>query len=778
MDTSKIINVVIVVAIICIVWWIIIWLLKKLLKPHAVIVQGKSTGKSTGLISTGKNSSGETATIVDESISDNREVGEILRINKNLKVAIRNVLLIDNSGSTANILDQIKDSAKAFIDAKIPDEKIAVYSFSDNLIRLSDFDDSISNLKVAVEKMQPMGSTALNDSLIDISIMLDNLKDYYNESDATIVNIILFTDGEDNTSKKGFDELIDKLSSKSVFVVCTGDADLDLMVEIAKNPKNVYYLDGQNTALISSAITQNVQTNGGIVNATPSPANSNHAAPNLLGINTGFKDIREAFTDIRSQIKGRGSLAYVMLNSLDNFDKKIIRGFVNSRGEIFQTGTHGEGSVFLGLCENPFAVSSKVFIGKYINRNSSIEDYSVTYNGEFGKEQFDVSPLASAAGAFVIYDKFKEFKKDVKKDNILESFAKTAIISALIWMPVFLIYWELKTYAFKNKALFSFLGREFDIAITLLILFFMIWFFINNLWMNYLRKNKRFSAFIEAINKFVGLKFYSSLIISISAIGILSSLFLFLPFAYIPLFCVVAISFTANLTIGRGGGQKWIVDQKIFDKPASFLGIGDEVTLEWSFQTTEESQINEKLILKIDPLDVKENNLITFNQLLKDEKSKKYIQYISDSLIYISIKNNLTFLDEYLMIGAICQPPKNEDEEEVKSIGRNIENDKLISPAQIIYSQRMVNPTNKLLLISAILQNRLTAFKIVLDNQNSINNLLAIKASEEEKDSPWVQSISDEPHFIFRYNEESGIYFPMDKTIFNQKISSLKWINL
>jgi hypothetical protein len=90
----------------------------------------------------------------------------------------------------------------------------------------------------------------------------------------------------------------------------------------------------------------------------------------------------------------------------------------------------------------------------------------------------------------------------------------------------------------------------------------------------------------------------------------------------------------------------------------------------------------------------------------------------------------------------------------------------------------MVNPSNKLLLISAILQKRLTAFKVVLDKENSINNLLAIKASEEEKDSPWVQSISDESHFIFRYNEESGIYFPMDKTIFNQKISSLKWINL
>jgi hypothetical protein len=96
MEISKIINVIIVVAIICILWWIIVWLLKKLLKPHEVIVHGKSTGKSTGLIYTGKNSSGETAVIVDESISDNREVGEILRINKNLKVAIRNVLLIDN----------------------------------------------------------------------------------------------------------------------------------------------------------------------------------------------------------------------------------------------------------------------------------------------------------------------------------------------------------------------------------------------------------------------------------------------------------------------------------------------------------------------------------------------------------------------------------------------------------------------------------------------------------------------------------------------------------
>ena len=130
------------------------------------------------------------------------------------------------------------------------------------------------------------------------------------------------------------------------------------------------------------------------------------------------------------------------------------------------------------------------------------------------------------------------------------------------------------------------------------------------------------------------------------------------------------------------------------------------------------------------------------------------------------------------MIGAICQSPKNDDEEQVKSIGSNIENERLLSPAQIIFNQRLVNPSNKLLLISAILQNRLTAFKVVLDKENSINNLLAIKASEEEKDSPWVQSISDESHFIFRYNEESGIYFPMDKTIFNQKISSLKWINL
>lgn len=778
MDISPLLNVIIATLLICALYFIFAWLFKKIMKPHMVHVTSNRLGASNGYISTDKGGDGSFARIIDLSISSNREVGELSRIDKNSKVTIKNLLLIDNSGSIISALDDIKESINVFIDSRQSNEQIAIYSFSESLYRLCDFDDRASVLKDAVNQMQPIGTTSMNDSLIDVANMIDNIKDFYKENESTIYNIILFTDGQDNSSRAGFNDLIEKLEDKSVFVVCSGDVNINLMIEIAKNPHNVYYIDSlgsQNSTIQSTTTTNTISAatstpTSSTNNIVPTPVPTSNTPVNTNGINTNFSQIRDAFLDIRIQVKGRGSLAYIKLRSNEDPDRMEIRGFVNSRGEIFSTGINGEGSKFLGLCEVSGSLSSRAYIGKCVYINDGTEDYNVIYKGKFGTGAFDVSPVCAAAGAFVVYDAFKEFDSLERKETILQNFGKMALFSALVWMPLFLLYWGIKKL-FPKFGLFNYLGREFDIAITLIFIFFIVWIIINDSWTKKLRHKKSFSNFIDGINQLKGLSSYNMILIILSIIGVILSVSI-LPFAFIPFFTVVLIAISANTTLSFGALSKWVVIRRSNVKPPLFAGNGAEKVINYSFFSSNEELFEDAIKLKVDEIDCNNiDDLKSISDYVNDPKSKKYIKYISECLIFLSVEKNLVTIDEFLMICAICQKTGTE-ETEVQTI---LSDDKLMNPAGIINKDRQVGPTNKLILVASILKEQSIPFLYFIDIENNTQNLIAIKSQIDEKDSPWVQSIKNEFYFIFYYNTEKSYYSPLDKSKENSSLESINW---
>ena len=802
MNSNAIISTIIVLAFICLVWWSLSKLFHWLLRPGKVNVISKKDGKSSGYIATPRSGTGETSLIIDESIPDNREVGHVQRMDKLLNKKYQNILLIDISGSTAGILDtELKPAAKEFIDKlDIGNEQIAVYGFSDELYRFSDLSNEKSKLYAAVDQMQPVGTTSLKDAVLGISDMIDNLKDTYSEKEVVLSNIIMFTDGQDNTSKTTTKKLKEQLKNKTLFIVCSDDADTQEMIELVGNPTRIYYLgtysSGSTSAPVARGSANPPATLPSVTNTSPpaainAPSSGTQvpAGANASGINTGFINIRDAFADIRSKLPGRGSVAYVRLKDPDNPEKNILRGFVNEAGEIYFTGPSGEGSRFLGLCRDPNTDGCDVYCGNYINVSSGADYQAKQAGGRFGKNTFMVSPIFAAGGAFVLYDKFKEKSVNVHADNLFVRAATTVFFSALLWLPLFLIYWAITKLT--TITVFPWLGEEIGISVTLYFLFLMVWFIMNNLWVSTLRRNDGFSNFINAINRFTGLKSYSWLIAIVAVIGVALSVTL-LPYTFLPLFGVIATAIIVNLTLGYGGGEKWFVEDpaKRRNRILSAPGKGDPKIIDWTFTTVEEELVEARIDIKIDKADLRipgddkketdqkpvassvEKSLLKddFLNAVDDQKSKNYIKFIADSLVNISVEKGLLVLDEQLMVCGITAKAKVEEAEENPEIKKKekerkelIKKDKkLYTPAETLYNDRNVSPLSRLALVAAILKEEVIETYVCIENEEI--PLLGIQAGSDNGDSPWVQKIlNEEKCYIFMYSQSTETFVPVEK---------------
>lgn len=459
---SQLINTIIVLAVILVIWFVLRLLFRKLVEPHKAFIHGPGTSSELnkiGYLATEKRSSGFDSVLVDYKKQSNKEVAELFVVEDQNKVEFRNILLIDNSGSTASEMDEYKKALKSFVSMPFTSEKNALYTFSDQLKQRCDFTDSQSTLISAIESIQPEGATALNDAVIAAADLIATQELLEKREDKSIFyNIILFTDGLDNVSQSDKEEVIKRLGGKTLFAVCTKEADLTLMYELAKNPRNVFIIGG----------TANAQ--------------------NTLG-NSPTATLEEALTKIRQEkLKGRGTAAYVQMKDEDNQWK--IRGYVNVLGEIYSCGSQGEGAFFNGLCENPGSEESKVYLGNYIVATRTNEDYFIDAKGPFGKSKHSlpITPTAMSAGAWVIYQLNKKEEKRAKPESVLNAFPKVALFSLLLWCPVFLIYWLLKFTTDIN--FFRWLGNELDITVTQLLLFFLIWTVVSTLYVDILTRKK------------------------------------------------------------------------------------------------------------------------------------------------------------------------------------------------------------------------------------------------------------------------------------------------
>ncbi len=119
------------------------------------------------------------------------------------------VLLLDVSGSLEEEIEEFKDASLSFAKAFGKEDRIAVVSFSDEPQLLQDWTNKINRLRKALNKLEPGYRTALYDSL------LFTIKEKLSRVPHKRV-IILLTDGLDNESQAGFDEILNLLVENDI----------------------------------------------------------------------------------------------------------------------------------------------------------------------------------------------------------------------------------------------------------------------------------------------------------------------------------------------------------------------------------------------------------------------------------------------------------------------------------------------------------------------------------------------------------------------------------
>lgn len=709
---AQLINTIIVLVVILIIWFVLRILFKKLVEPHKALIYGPGqpgAANKLGYLAAEKRSSGFDSVLVDDKKISNKDVAEVFVVEDQNKVEFRNILLIDNSGSTAAEMDEYKKALKSFVSMPFTGEKNALYTFSDQLKQCCDFTDSQTALISAIDSIQPEGATALNDAIIAAADLIATQELLEKQKDKTIFyNIILFTDGLDNVSQSDKEDVIQRLGGKTLFAVCTKEADLTLMYELAKNPRNVFIIGG-----------------------TANPANALSNAPAAT--------LEEALLKIRNEkMKGRGTAAYVQIKDEDNQWK--IRGFVNVLGEIYSCGSQGEGAFFKGLCENPGSGESKVYLGNYIVATRTNEDYFIDGNGSFGKskQSLPITPTAMAAGAWVTYQLNKGVENRAKPESVLNAFPKVALFSLLIWCPVFLIYWLLKFTTDIN--IFGWLGKEFDITITQILFFFLIWTIISSLYVDSLRRNKGFMLLNDAINNIVGTAGLSKIIIILSAIGTILSVLVFYPFSYAA-FCVSTfIAFSANMMLNYGGKRTWFINTQDPEYIPLFPGAesGTKVKMEFEYETSQ--GLNDTQTLEIRS-NGNSTSYDTIEAAVLDPQSKSIVDYLENCVHITSIVKSYNPLSEAMMLAALGS---------LKSKPASNINNKFNGPSEILLHKE-VSQLDKLIFT-------LSLFKEAAHELIYSENLqyFAFRTPNSKTDSPFIFEYERKNFYHFGFNVKNN----------------------
>lgn len=714
MTENSLINTIIVLIIILFVWFVLRLLFKKLVEPHKALIYGPGTPSEInklGYLAAEKRSCGFDSVLVDDKRLSNKDVAEVFVVEDQNKVEFRNILLIDNSGSTAAEMDEYKKALKSFVSAPFTGEKNALYTFSDLLKQCCDFTDSQTALISAIDSIQPEGATALNDAIIAAADLIATQELLEKREDRTIFyNIILFTDGLDNVSQSDKEEVIKRLGGKTLFAVCTKEADLTLMYELAKNPRNVFII-------------------GGSTNPTYSLSNAPAAT------------LEEALLKIRNEkMKGRGTAAYVQMKDEDNQFK--IRGYVNVLGEIYSCGSQGEGAFFKGLCENPGGGESKVYLGNYIVATRTNEDYFIDANGSFGKskQSLPITPTAMAAGAWVTYQLNKKEPEKIIKESVLNAFPKVALFSLLLWCPVFLIYWLLKFTTDIN--IFGWLGKEFDITITQILFFFLIWTIISSLYVDSLRRKKGFMLLNDAINNIVGTAGLSKIIIILSAIGSILSVLVFYPFSYAA-FCVSTfIAFSANMMLNYGGKRTWFINTQDPEYIPLYTGAesGTKVKMEFEYETSQ--GVNDT-----QSLDIRSNgNSTSFDTIeaaVLDHQSKSIVDYLENCVHITSIVKSYNPLSEAMMLAALGS---------LKSKPVSNVNNKFNGPSEILLHKE-VSQSDKLIFTLALFKE--AAHELIYSENLQY---FAFRTPNSKTDSPFIFEYERKNFYHFAFNEKNNVF--------------------
>jgi Ca-activated chloride channel homolog len=134
------------------------------------------------------------------------------------------VLLLDLSGSTAKKIQLIRKSAKRFVDAARPEDRIAVLTFSADVEMVSKLTEDRDALKQSIDGIQrPVGGTNFWDALM---FVLDHVT-IQSRVEHRRSAVVVMTDGVDNAlpdvygdgSKTSFDQLLENVRRLDTIVL-------------------------------------------------------------------------------------------------------------------------------------------------------------------------------------------------------------------------------------------------------------------------------------------------------------------------------------------------------------------------------------------------------------------------------------------------------------------------------------------------------------------------------------------------------------------------------
>jgi len=115
-------------------------------------------------------------------------------------------ILIDNSGSMRPKRQKVNEAALNLVRSSNPRDEVFVVNFGEEYYLDQDFTDDVAKLKVALDKVETRGSTALYDAIVASAAHI--------RQDTRIQKRVLLvvTDGRDNASQESLDEAVQQLA--------------------------------------------------------------------------------------------------------------------------------------------------------------------------------------------------------------------------------------------------------------------------------------------------------------------------------------------------------------------------------------------------------------------------------------------------------------------------------------------------------------------------------------------------------------------------------------
>ena len=150
-------------------------------------------------------------------ISENGEPQEIKYFESESK-AFHCAILLDTTGSMTSALPHLKNSVVSFIDELGPEDSVAIYTFSEQLVIQQDFTKDKNAAKRAALGLRAGGRTALFNALSEAAQEMSG----QNGKKALVV----FTDGDDNASVLNSQQAVNRarLDGIPLFTIAEGEA--------------------------------------------------------------------------------------------------------------------------------------------------------------------------------------------------------------------------------------------------------------------------------------------------------------------------------------------------------------------------------------------------------------------------------------------------------------------------------------------------------------------------------------------------------------------------